>query len=293
MAARIVVVGSANVDLFCRVPRLPGPGETVTHGTFDQAPGGKGANQAVAAARLGAEVTFLARLGNDDHGRAAIAGYRRDGLNTDLITMDQEAATGVALILVEQGGENLIAVAPGANQRWRPEHLNPATWPAADILLLQLEIPLPTVVAAARLAREAGARVILNPAPLPADGLPVELLASVDGLVVNAVEAAQLGGPETLPTLGPAWAILTRGAAGAVVLAEGRAEVVPAPLVEAVDAVGAGDAFCGALAVALAEGRPLAAATRWACCAGALAATRPGAQPSLPSRAAVEQLHDA
>jgi len=292
MASRIAVVGSANVDLFCRVPKLPSPGETVADGTYDQAAGGKGANQAVAAARLGAEVAFIARVGVDDHGRGAVAGYQREGIDTAAIAHDSEAATGVALILVETGGENMIAVAPGANHRLLPEHVSAAATAieAADALLLQLETRLPAVLKAAALARASATKVILNPAPMPADGLPPELLRQVDVLILNEHEAAALGGVDglDLPLV-----ILTKGAAGAVVYGEGAPVAVPAPKVDAVDAVGAGDAFCGAVAVALAEGRSAVEAAQWACCAGAVAATRPGAQPSLPSRDEVDELHAA
>lgn len=290
MASRIAVVGSANVDLFCRVPRLPSPGETVTGGTYDQAAGGKGANQAVAAARLGAQVSFIARVGNDDHGHGAVAGYQREGIDTAGITHDPAAATGVALILVEDGGENLIAVAPGANHTLDAALVaaHRGALEAADALLLQLETPPAAVLAAATLAHEAGTRVILNPAPMPAEGLDSALLALVDVLILNQHEAAALGGLDELPV---SLVVLTRGAAGAVVYGEGEPVAVPAPRVEAVDAVGAGDAFCGALAVALAEGRSAVEAAGWACCAGALAATRPGAQPSLPTRDEVDRLH--
>jgi len=293
MASRIAVVGSANVDLFCRVPKLPAPGETVTGGTFDQAAGGKGANQAVAAARLGADVSFIARVGDDAHGRDAVAGYQREGIETAAITYDPAAATGVALILVESGGENLIAVAPGANHRLTPAQVDAAAdaLGQAAALLLQLETPLPAVLAAARLARAAGTTVILNPAPMPTGGLPTELLAQVDVLILNEHEAAALGGAEALTGLGVPRVVLTLGAAGARVLGEGEAVAVPAPKVTAVDAVGAGDAFCGALAVALANGRSAVEGARWACCAGALAATRPGAQPSLPTRDEVDKLY--
>ena len=290
MASRIAVVGSANVDLFCRVPKLPAPGETVTGGTYDQAPGGKGANQAVAAARLGAQVAFVARVGDDAHGRDAVAGYQRDGIDTSAIIHDPDAATGVALILVEAGGENMIAVAPGANHRLTVEQLAAAESHVqqADALLLQLETPMATVIAAAKLGRAGGAKVILNPAPMPAAGLPAELLSELDVLILNEHEAAALGGVDDLPV---PLVVLTKGAAGAEVFGIGEPAVVPAPKVNAVDAVGAGDAFCGALAVALAEGRPAAEAARWACCAGALAATWPGAQPSLPTRDEVDGLY--
>lgn len=285
MPARVAVVGSANVDLVCRVERLPRPGETVTGGRFFSAAGGKGANQAVAAARLGAQVAFVARVGDDGHGREALAGYRAEGLDITRVSVDPSQPTGVALILVEAAGENVIAVASGANAGLSPADAAAAgeAIRAAQVLLLQLEVPLPTVLAAARAARAAGVTVILNPAPMPSDGLPAELLAAVDVLTPNEREAEVLGGEAALRGLEPT-VVLTRGRRGALVVEADRVVAVPAPEVTAVDTVGAGDAFNGALAVAMAEGRPLAEAVAWACAAGALAATRSGAQPSLPTR---------
>jgi ribokinase len=302
MAAKVVVVGSANTDLVCLVERLPAPGETVLGGRFVQAAGGKGANQAVAAARLGAAVTFIARIGTDTFGASALGGYRQAGLDTTWLKHDVEAPSGVALILVDARGEDEIAVAPGANARLTPEDVAAAA-PAfedAAVVLLQLEIPLDTALKAAELGRGAGATVILNPAPMPPRGLPRGLLALVDVLTPNQTEAAQLtrlpedGDEEAwvapLRAIGPPAVILTRGARGALVVTADAHIAVRAPRVTAVDTTAAGDAFNGALAVALAEQRPLVEAARRACCAGALAATKVGAQPSLPRRAELDAM---
>ena len=294
MPQRVVVVGSANTDLVCLTVHLPEPGETVLGGRFAQAAGGKGANQAVAARRLGAEVWFIARLGDDAYGDAALAGYRLAGLHTDHITRDAKAPSGVALILVDSAAENVIVVAPGANETLSAEHVEAAesAFAEAAVVLLQLEVPLDTALAAARLGRDHGAQVVLNPAPMPPGGLPRALLASIDVLTPNMTEASRLvdlpaeADDEALAAalrgIGVPTVVLTRGARGALVVTPDAHFAVAPPSVEAVDTTAAGDAFNGALAVALAEGRPLLTATRRACAAGALAATRIGAQPSLP-----------
>jgi ribokinase len=302
MPVKIVVVGSANTDLVCRVPHLPQPGETVLGGEFVQAAGGKGANQAVAAARLGAEVSLVARVGDDAFGDAALAGYRHEGVRTLYMQRDSKAPSGVALILVDRAGENVIAVAPGANGTLSisdVEFARPA-FETADVVLLQLEIPLPTVVAAARQAREAGALVVLNPAPMPSGGLPRELLAQVSVITPNEHEAGRLvnlpaDGDEddladALRGIGVPVVVMTRGKRGALLVDADAHFIVAAPRVAAVDTTAAGDAFNAALAVALAEQRPWPEAVRRACAAGALAATKLGAQPSLPRRTEFEAL---
>ena len=294
---KIVVVGSSNTDLIVRAARLPGPGETVLGGDLATAAGGKGANQAVAAARLGADVAFVARVGQDMFGQGALEAFRREGLNTGYVTRDAEAPSGVALIVVGPDAQNLIAVAPGANSRLTPADVQAAqpAIAAANVMLLQLEIPLETVLAAAQAGRAAGLTVILNPAP--AQPLPDEVLAAVDLLTPNETEAALLAGasePEAaaaaLLARGVRTVIVTLGEAGALVAA-GPGDMARAPgfHVEAVDTTAAGDAFNGGLAVALARGELLRAAVRYAQAVAALSVTRLGAQPSLPRAAEVAQ----
>lgn len=299
---RIVVIGSSNTDLIAQVPRLPQAGETLLGGTFSIAPGGKGANQAVAAARLGAAVTLVARVGTDDFGSQALQNFEREGLDTRFIVRDEAAPSGVALIFVGGGGENMIVVAPGANAHLTPADVDRAAEAiaSAEVLLLQLEIPLETVRHAARRAATAGTRVILNPAP--AQPLPAELLQCVSILTPNRREAELLSGQpvpdataaleaaEKLRAQGVNTVIITLGAQGALGVGEAGSELVPAPPVQALDATAAGDAFNGALAVALGEGQQLWEAIRFANAAGALATTQLGAQPSLPTRREVEAL---
>jgi ribokinase len=295
--AKIVVVGSSNTDMVVKTPHLPAPGETVLGGEFVMAAGGKGANQAVAAARLGAEVTFVARVGQDVFGEQVLAGFEREGLITEHVTADPTAASGVALILVDAMGENSIAVASGANACLSPGDVQRARQAieAADVLLLQLETPLETVLAAAQIAHRAGVRVILNPAPAPADPLPAALLACVDILTPNENELALLAGASAsveqaagqVLSQGVETVIVTLGARGALIVTRNTRQTVPSFPVDAVDTTAAGDAFNGGLAVALSEGKKLAKAIRFANACGALAATRLGAQPSLPTRAEV------
>ena len=296
-AGRIVVVGSINVDLVVRVATLPRPGETVLGGRFASVPGGKGANQAVAAARAGGRTTFVARVGDDSMGHAAINAFRAEGIETDFITITPHGPTGVALILVDASGENSIAVAGGANDRLCTDDIERArpAIEAADVILLQLEVPLEAVAHAVTIAKAAGTRVILNPAP--ARPLTAALLARVDILTPNETEAESLAsqGPAlsaaeadalagTLLGLGPRAVVVTRGAAGALVAtAEDRTHVAAFP-VEPRDTVAAGDVFNGCLAVMLAEGLDLVAATRFAAAAAAISVTREGAQTSAPHR---------
>jgi len=292
---RIVVAGSSNTDLIVRADRIPAAGETVLGTALTTAGGGKGANQAVAAARLGADVSLVARIGRDAFGDAAIAGLAQEGIRTDLIQRDDASPSGVALIVVDQRGENAIAVAPGANARLSSQDVQAAAERIADarVLLLQLEIPLATVAAAATLAARVGVAVILNPAP--AQPLSDDLCRLITVLTPNQREAAMLAGlPVTdAPTArqaarllrdrGVGNVVVTMGAAGAVftgALGEGH---LPGIQVTPVDTTAAGDAFTGALGVALARGWSLQHAVEFATIAGALAVTRPGAQPSLPS----------
>ena len=274
----ITVIGSVNLDFVATAARLPAPGETVTGATLARHPGGKGANQALAARRLGADVSLVARVGADGLADEALALLAAEGVDLEQCDTDTTAATGVALIAVAAGGENQIIVAPGANAAFTPDHL---TAPAAGALICQLELPLETVAAA---VAQASGFVCLNLAP--AAPLAPAALARADLIVVNETEAAFYG--PALHDL-PGLIAVTWGARGAGLFQAGRqlAAAAPPP-VEAVDATGAGDAFVGALVVALLEGQPHAAALAFACTAGALSATRPGAQPSLPTRAEVE-----
>lgn len=299
---RIVVVGSANTDFVIASKRLPAPGETVTGGRFLTVPGGKGANQAVAAVRLGADVTFVARMGADAVGDAAIAGYEREGIRVDHIVRDAERPTGVALILVDERGGNLISVAPGANGALSPEDIERAAdrIRSADVLLLQLEVPLPAVARAAELAADAGVPVILDPAPAPDEALRDELLKRVSYLTPNEAEAARMTGLAVddeasareaagrLRRGGAKYVLVTRGAAGVVVAGPEGVYAVRGLEVASVDSTAAGDAFNAALGCGLAGGKPLAEAVRDGCLAGAVAATRAGAQTSLPTREELE-----
>ncbi len=298
---KIVVVGSANIDLIVQTERVPKAGETVMGNDFTIAAGGKGANQAVAAARLGGEVTFVACVGADDFGTQAIEGYQKDGINTDYITPDETAPTGTALIIVDARGENRIVVVAGANGQLNYAQVVAAKSEIAttDVVLLQLETPAP-VAAAAKLAQEHGRRVILNPAP--ARELPEELWGNISILTPNETELETLTGmnmnntkdiekaARKLLVRGPELVIVTMGAVGALIVTEQEAIPVASFAIKAVDTTAAGDAFNGALAVALARGDELIEAVRFANAAGALACTRLGAQPSLPTRDEVENL---
>ena len=264
----LFVVGSVNLDLVARCERLPRPGETVTDGSFHRHPGGKGANQAVAAARLGASVTFVGSVGEDEFADEALAGLRDAGVRT---VLDQGGATGVAVIIVDARGENQIVVAPGANADLHDPQ-------ARGAVLSQLEIPVDAVCAAA----DGAERFFLNAAP--ARPIPAELVRAAEVVIVNRFELEAL--PET-----PRLTALTLGEEGAVLLEDGsevaRAEV---PSVEAVDGTAAGDAFTACLVVSRLEGREWGEALRRSCAAGALAASRPGAQPSLPTAREVDAI---
>ncbi|MFF9276297.1 ribokinase [Streptomyces griseosporeus] len=294
----IVVLGSTNMDLVAYVAKAPRRGETVTGREFRTIPGGKGANQAVAAARAGATVSMIGAVGNDAFGSRLRSGLEHSGVNTDHLRT-VEGPSGTAHIVVDDEGGNSIVVIPGANGT--VDHLVPGDEgliASADALLLQLEIPMAAVLAGARTARAHGVRTILTPAP--ARPLPPELLAGVDLLVPNEHEAAALTGvpdpfaaadallaqvPEVVVTLGPAGCLyVTRGA---------EPLAVPAPPVTAVDSTGAGDTFAGALAVALAEERPVREALTWAAAAAALSVQREGASASMPYRSEIEARYTA
>lgn len=300
MTPKIVVVGSANTDFVLGVPELPSKGETVLGDKFRVVRGGKGANQAVAAVRLGADVTFVARLGTDSFGDQALDAYREEGIHTDFIVQDPEIHSGIALIMVNPRGENVIAVGPGANSHLSAQDVLAASTAIeqADCVLLQLEIPVEAVQAAAEIAHRNQVRVILNPAP--ARRLPHELLNKVDYLTPNETETAILAGedpssigPDSLPRLASALGVpnlvVTLGSRGAAILQNGQTRLIPSFPITPVDTTASGDAFNGALAVALASGQSVSDAVRFANAAGAITATRPGAQPSLPTRKELDQ----
>lgn len=294
MSGRIMVLGSVNTDLVLRCARLPRPGQTVGGHDFQSLPGGKGANQAVAAARLGAEVGFIGCVGDDDFGQRAREGLRREGLDTTHLHQVAGASTGVAMILVDEAGQNCIALSAGANAALSPAQVEAArpAIEAAALLICQLESPLPVVLHGIALARAAGVPVLLNPAPM--QPLPAGLLDQVDVLVPNESEAAALLGlppdapfdaaevAERLRALGPSTVIVTLGAGGVQLAADGLNLHLPAPAVQAVDTTGAGDTFIGAWAAARCRGEGLREAIAFAQRAAALSVTRAGAQAAMP-----------
>lgn len=293
--SKILVIGSSNTDMTIKGDRLPLPGETVLGGVFRMGPGGKGANQAVAARRLGGDVTFICKVGNDTLGDNAIAGYEKEGIDTTHILRSGEAS-GTALILVDDKGENCISVAPGANGDLTPEDMESLApvIRSAGYLILQLEIPVETVLTAARIAHEAGVYVILNPAP--ACALPAELFRYVSLLTPNQTEISLMSGVEVrdeqtlgqavdaIKAMGVKDVIVTLGSKGSLVAAGGTSKVVPAQKVKAVDATAAGDTFCGGVCVALSEGLGLEDAAAFATKASALTVQKMGAQDSIPYR---------
>ena len=289
MSIDVCVVGSANLDLVARVDRIPRPGETVLGSGYFEAPGGKGLNQAVAAARSGARTAFVGRVGHDAAGDALLGVLFADRI--DARAVDRcDAPTGRAMIAVGDDGENSIVVVPGANATLDAAALgiHGSVVAAASVVLVQLEIPLDTVLEVLSVARAVGATTIVNPAP--AQPLSRELLGLVDVLVPNEHEVALLGGAASLLSAGVGTVVVTEGPRGARLVTTDGEEHVPPFSVTPIDTTAAGDSFCGALAARLAAGHRLLDALRWSCAAGALATTRAGAVPSIPTAEAIEAL---
>lgn len=303
MAIPIYVIGSSNTDLVVKADRLPKPGETVIGGEFLMNPGGKGANQAVTAARLGLPVTFVARVGNDIFGKQALQQFERENINTSFVTTDSEHPSGVALIGVDAKGENNIIVAPGANSRLTRQVVAEALESIKDnaIVLVQLEIPIPIVEFAVEKSLEKGFHLILNPAPvqqlsqcvfsqlyvITPNESEAEMLTGIpvvdeDSAMLAAVRLREMGAPNV---------VITLGHRGALLHTDSVVKLVPAPPVTAIDTTAAGDCFNGALAVALAEGQDIEASVKFACKAASISVTRMGAQSSLPYRKEVNEIN--
>lgn len=298
---KIIVLGSSNTDMIVKVPRIPAPGETILGGKFVQAAGGKGANQAVAAARSGGNVTFIANTGDDNFGKETIKGFKKEGINTEYIFMDTETPSGVALIFVDEDGENSIAVASGANGTLSPSKIREieSVISDGDILLTQLETPLETVEEAIKIANKSGVKVILNPAP--AQSLSDALLKQIDILTPNQSEAELLTGIKvedeesakkaalSLLSSGVTTVILTLGSDGAFAMNCDIQKTIPTFKVKTEDTTAAGDTFNGALAFGLAEGKTIQESIQWAHAAAAISVTRMGAQPSIPNQ---KEIHE-
>ncbi|XGV99797.1 MAG: ribokinase [Leptolyngbya sp. BL-A-14] len=306
--AHIIVFGSINMDLVARTPTLPVPGETLLGYSFVTVPGGKGANQAVATARLNIPTFMVGRVGNDGFGQTLLANLQSAGVDTSDVLVDETIASGVAMIAVDDRSENHIIVIPGANGQVDERDVDRLIHhlPGAAALLLQFEVPLPAVIAAAKAAQRVGVRVILDPAPARSD-IPAELYACVTIITPNAVEATHLVGfpvhdtataaqaATVLQQRGVAFVVIKLGATGVFCATPDESFFVPAFAVKAVDTVAAGDAFNGGMAAALDEGLPIRQAITWGAATGALSATKAGAQSSLPDRLTVEaflQQHD-
>lgn len=299
---KIVVIGSSNTDMVIRSPRMPRPGETVLGGEFMMNPGGKGANQAVAAARLGGDVTFIAKVGDDVFGKQTLENLAKEGIVTDHVGVAADVPSGVALINVDASGENSISVASGANSTLSTTDIDVAeeAIAAAGVVLMQLEVPVSTVAYAAQVAKRHGVPVVLNPAPAPNMPLPAELLENVDIIIPNRTEMELItgvgcdqpveDGVERLRELGVATVVVTLGSEGSLVCgAETTVKVDPFK-VSPVDTTAAGDTFCAALCVGIAEGMPLDRAALFGNLAASVTVTRAGAQPSLPMRSEIDAL---
>ena len=298
MKKKIVVVGSSNTDLTVKVDHFPLPGETLIGDNFITAQGGKGANQAVAVARLGGDASFVCCLGDDAFGNQSLELLKKEGMDTRHIRLIKGASSGVALIPVDKKGENTIIVASGANAMLSVDDIKKAEQDIkeAGILLMQLETPIPALIYAARIAHGNGVKVILNPAPFPKNPLPQELLENIDIIIPNETEAAYMAGEQItdeqsalsvikkIQDLGVGNVIVTVGSKGAYTLEDSKLINVPAFPVKAVDTVAAGDTFCGALCVALSKGFSMSDAIRIGNKAASIAVTRIGAQPSVPTR---------
>lgn len=298
--AKIIIVGSSNTDLVVKANKIPMPGETVTGGVFTMAGGGKGANQAVAAARLGGDVAFLAKVGDDLFGRNSIERYKAENMDISHVIKDSDTESGVALITVDEKGENCITVAPGANCKLGRKDIDAAAneFENAEYILMQLEIPMETIEYAADMALKKGIKVILNPAP--AAPLSDTLLSKLYLITPNRTEASQLSGvnvtsradaeraADVFLSKGVKNVVITLGSEGAMVKSKDSCAFVPAHKVKAVDTTAAGDTFSGAITVALSEGKSLDEAVEFATKASAISVTRLGAQPSVPYRKEIQ-----
>ncbi|MBF88620.1 MAG: ribokinase [Candidatus Marinimicrobia bacterium] len=299
---KIVVMGSYNTDMIVKVPHIPKPGETVLGGKFTTAPGGKGANQAVAAARIGGDVTFIARVGDDSLGKEAIKRFESENINTKYIKRDLVDPSGVALIVVDKNGQNSIAVALGANSNLSPSDVDDSMEiiESAEILLTQLETPLSSVEKVISLAKAAGTKVVLNPAP--AQALSDDLLHNITVITPNESESEALTGiavtdfssaekaADVLLYKGIKTVVITMGEKGALLKTNSCTQIINPLNVDAVDATAAGDVFNGALVVAMAEGNTLEASVEFANAAAAFSVTKLGAQPSAPNRTEVDMM---
>jgi ribokinase len=302
MGHKIIVVGSSNTDMVIKSKRIPVPGETILGGDFLMNPGGKGANQAVAAARLGGDVTFIARTGNDMFGKRAVELYKKEGINTKFITTDEKEPSGVALILVDEKGENCISVSKSANEKLTQKEVEVAKdlFEKGDIVLMQLETPLETIEYTAQMANEKGLKVILNPAP--ARELPASLLKNVYMVIPNETEAEILSGvkvtdldsakkaADVISAKGVDIVLITIGKRGAFVKEGNNYEVVPTYKTVPVDTTAAGDTFCGALCVALSEGKSIKDAVKFANRSASISVTHMGAQSSVPYRKEIDEI---